>query len=381
MLQVTHVQLLEPRRLLSGSFASVNSHGTLSVVGTRADDQISISVSGSKIVAKLNAATIGFAAAKVKRIFIAGARGSDVIRNDSSLPCTVLGSTGDDKGIDLIDYSHSTTPIKVVYVFTSDEPIDAQPADARVTIGKRVDMLQGGRFAIRGTNGADSFHFSDTGNIYQAFGGAGNDSFVDDANAGPVNTTVWGESGNDSFRSGDFDDGSILYPYGGSGNDSFDSPGFAWNGGSGIDTSTIETLQADTIDMRNTPGVERLINVLLPVTTIIGNELANYITLDSSFSENATIHGGGGDDTIFAALGNDKLFGDAGDDILHGGDGNDTLNGGGGRDRLFGDDGADRLLAKDGRTDTLDGGNGFDKAQRDNSATIKDMVLNIESFV
>jgi hypothetical protein len=48
---------------------------------------------------------------------------------------------------------------------------------------------------------------------------------------------------------------------------------------------------------------------------------------------------------------------------------------------LKGNAGNDRLLAKDGRTDTLDGGNGFDTAQRDKTTTITDQVLNTEAFV
>ena len=56
-------------------------------------------------------------------------------------------------------------------------------------------------------------------------------------------------------------------------------------------------------------------------------------------------------------------------------------SGGPGRDLLFGQDGNDTVLAKDGRTDSLDGGNGLDTAQRDNSPTIKDLVLGIESFI
>jgi Ca2+-binding RTX toxin-like protein len=374
------LQRLERRRLLSGSFASVNAHGTLSIVGTRASDRISTSLVGGKLIANLNGDAITFDKAKVRRIFIAGARGSDVIRNDTSLPATLLGSNGDDKSMDLIDCWHSTKPISVNYFFTGEAPYFNPLSNTRITVGKSIDTLQGGRFAIRGTSGADSFHFSDTGNVYKAFGGAGDDTFIDDANSGPVQTTVWGESGNDLFFSGDFDDGENLYPFGGEGNDTFDSPAFRWNGGPGIDTSTIETLLAETIDMRNDPGVERLINVPLPVTSIIGNELSNYITLDELFGDNATISGGDGDDTIIAGGLNDVINGDAGNDVIHGGNGNDTLTGGGGRDKLFGDAGADLLLAKDGCTDTLDGGAGMDTAQRDNSATIKDVVLNIESF-
>src|SRR5207248_5636314 len=111
---------------------------------------------------------------------------------------------------------------------------------------------------------------------------------------------------------------------------------------------------------------------------LTGNDLNNVLSVSP---DAAIIHGGGGNDTLHGSDGNDSLFGDAGNDVLYGGLGNDTLNGGSGRDKLFGEGGDDLLLAKDGRTDTLDGGAGFDKAQRDNSATIKDVALNIDSFV
>jgi Ca2+-binding RTX toxin-like protein len=109
---------------------------------------------------------------------------------------------------------------------------------------------------------------------------------------------------------------------------------------------------------------------------------------DGAAGENANILsdvenliGGSGNDKLVGNPFNNVLKGGAGNDTIYGGAGNDTLDGGAGRDMLFGQDGDDLLLAKDGRTDTLDGGNGFDKAQRDNSATIKDQVLNIEAFI
>ena len=79
--------------------------------------------------------------------------------------------------------------------------------------------------------------------------------------------------------------------------------------------------------------------------------------------EFAYFAGGAGNDTIWGSGGNDTLYGDAGHDQLHGQDGNDVLYG------------------KDGQTDTLDGGSGTDKAQRDDSSSIKDQVLSIESFI
>jgi uncharacterized delta-60 repeat protein len=95
-------------------------------------------------------------------------------------------------------------------------------------------------------------------------------------------------------------------------------------------------------------------------------------------------------ETVLAGSGNDKLVGDpfanllkgnGGNDTIYGGAGNDTLVGGGGHDILFGQDGNDLLLANDGHTDTIDGGNGFDTASRDNGPTIFDRVMNVEKFV
>jgi Ca2+-binding RTX toxin-like protein len=94
-----------------------------------------------------------------------------------------------------------------------------------------------------------------------------------------------------------------------------------------------------------------------------------------------TVLGGSGADKLTGNPFNNLLKGNAGNDTLWGGSGNDTLDGGGGRDKLYGQDGNDTLLGQDGRTDSLDGGSGLDKAQRDNSATIKDQVLNIEAFI
>jgi adenylylsulfate kinase-like enzyme len=48
---------------------------------------------------------------------------------------------------------------------------------------------------------------------------------------------------------------------------------------------------------------------------------------------------------------------------------------------MYGEAGNDLLLAGDNERDALDGGSGFDTAQRDQSNRAVDLVLNIESFV
>ncbi|MDZ4780568.1 MAG: hypothetical protein SGJ19_09980 [Planctomycetia bacterium] len=84
---------------------------------------------------------------------------------------------------------------------------------------------------------------------------------------------------------------------------------------------------------------------------------------------------------IHGNSGNDNLHGGSGADRLFGGSGNDTINGGGGRDLLDGQTGNDILYAKDGLIDTLVGGSGFDRARRDNTSTVRDLVDGVEAFV
>ena len=95
------------------------------------------------------------------------------------------------------------------------------------------------------------------------------------------------------------------------------------------------------------------------------------------------LDGGGGGDVLNGGDGVDRLLGGAGGDTLSGGAANDVLLGGGGGDRLVGAAGGDRLTgglgqdvmnglagndtfyARDGMRDTVDGGAGTDRAQRD----------------
>jgi len=83
----------------------------------------------------------------------------------------------------------------------------------------------------------------------------------------------------------------------------------------------------------------------------------------------AELHGGAGDDYLFAyGAGNDLLFGDEGNDSLVGNAGNDRFYGGLGNDYLYGGDGSDTLVGGSGNdhlfgfggNDFLYGGDGSD---------------------
>jgi Ca2+-binding RTX toxin-like protein len=352
----------------------------------------------------------------VRRIRADGNGGDDRIVNRSGLRSTLTGGGGNDTlvgggGPDTLDggakvnhldgglgsnqlissNSGADDPIDVVSYASRAGPIDADgsvlnnnesnSASTLVKLdGGEADTLQGGHWNIIGTGFDDHFKISDNGNVFLVFCGDGDDTVEGDSNGGINNTTIYGENGNDSFSDPSFD-GGALFPDGGLGDDTFVSPGFEWDGGEGIDEAIIETTQLQTIDMGMWSGVENVSGVPLGVLTVIGNDLDNQIHLADFFNEAITISGGPGDDTIFGGDSDDSISGDEGNDVIRGGDGNDTLAGGGGRDKLYGQGGDDLLEGRRGSKDTLDGGDGFDTASRDNGPSVFDVVRDIESFI
>jgi Ca2+-binding RTX toxin-like protein len=65
-----------------------------------------------------------------------------------------------------------------------------------------------------------------------------------------------------------------------------------------------------------------------------GNDIIDLTSNIYTLSDNTSIHGGQGNDTLWTADGSDWLYGDAGNDDLNGGAGNDILSGGTGADRF-----------------------------------------------
>ena len=84
-----------------------------------------------------------------------------------------------------------------------------------------------------------------------------------------------------------------------------------------------------------------------------------------------TASGGAGNDVIsaceylYGSAWDNILTGDDGDNLIVGDNGADTITGRGGRDGLYGQPGDDTLLARDGQGDSLDGGQGNDRAEVD----------------
>jgi Ca2+-binding RTX toxin-like protein len=101
---------------------------------------------------------------------------------------------------------------------------------------------------------------------------------------------------------------------------------------------------------------------------------------DNIHSDIETIISGSGNDRIIGSPFNNALLGGAGNDTIYGGAGNDMISAGPGHDQLFGQDGKDFFFAQDGQKDSIDGGGGFDTAQRDHGS-IKDQITHVESFI
>ncbi len=93
--------------------------------------------------------------------------------------------------------------------------------------------------------------------------------------------------------------------------------------------------------------------------TVTGNHANDHI-FGGTLGD--TLHGDGGSDYIFGAAGDDIISGGNGNDFLYGDNGNDRLFGGEGDDNLVGGAGDDWLTGGTGLLNTIDGGDGFDRA-------------------
>ncbi|BFU46375.1 calcium-binding protein [Krasilnikovia sp. MM14-A1004] len=221
---------------------------------------------------------------------------NDSIVNDTDLPMTADGGTGNDK----------------------------------VTGGPRGDILRGdrGRDTIRGLGGNDRIDGSyDNDHLY---GGDGNDRFED----GFGNDVVHGGNGDDSFF---VDPGNDKF-YGDAGNDEvlafepykeqiYDDADL-FSGGVGDDVLIYAYSRDVTIDADGAVGDD--------------GAKGEHDSIAADF------------ESLYGGSGNDHIYGTARDELLGGGEGNDVIVGYGGNDILLGDVGTDKLYGGTGN-DWLDG--------------------------
>ncbi|MDD2370011.1 MAG: hypothetical protein PHQ90_11980, partial [Sulfuricurvum sp.] len=252
------------------------------------------------------------------------------------------------------------------------------------------------KYAIGGS-GNNTINLSALTGVYEANGGAGNDTIVGSSSSdyivgGSGNDTLYGNNGNDTLIGGDGNDYLLGNDgndtlIGGDGNDYLDG-GNGTNvmaGGLGNDTYVIRSYWEDTYTEEANAGtdlvltyitdnytylnknVENLRIMSTGVADVYGNELDNIIyagiwdnsiyagagndTLSYEYGATSGIivslaiigaqnTGGSGIDDIFefenliGSAYNDTLTGDSSDNIIEGGAGNDILDGGFGIDTL-----------------------------------------------
>ena len=338
------LESMEARRLLS--FASLNAHGTLSVVGTGGNDSVTVQFSGTKVQAILNGQTQSFNKSDVKRIWAEAFGGNDRISNQTNLPSTLVGDGGNDTltggtgndsldggdGNDTADYSMRTAPV------TAEIDIDEHDTDPNNGVGgfggqsgehdtyRSINTLVGGsgndsftirdinheggsnipgqQFLLDGRNGDDFFSTNSFFSLITVMGGNGNDHFS--FRSADQAATLLGGPGNDYFTNDNEDDDAVANI----------------DGGSGYDTEEYGAVPDVTVTMG--PNLEKFISLGVGV---IGNDLDNLIIASPFIGAIGHIHGGGGDDKIelmSGLAGPVSVFGDAGNDTLIGADGIDS---------------------------------------------------------
>lgn len=329
----------------------------------------------------------------VYSLYFAGHAGNDYFRNDTFLDTFAYGGAGQDTmrgggGNDYLDGD-------------MDEQGDSYPASG----DKDYLVGMGGNDTLKGDWGDDSL-IGGEGND-TLYGGEGNDylsAYLGDdfLYGGDGNDKLWGDVGNDQLQGNNGDD-QLYGQYGddalegGLGNDYL-------NGGEGNDW--LEDLDGNN-SLYGGNGADQLFaghksNVLDPGVNFVYGEGGNDMLV--TFGGTAYLHGGDGHDTLIGvAEGKDveSLYGEGGDDKILGGingafldggngddwiigaGGSDTIKGGAGRDLLMGGEGADNIdggagddiligggcsgNAADHTADTLTGGMGFDKFQKDDN--------------
>lgn len=398
------VEALEQRLQLAADFATLNSHGTLSVVGTAKNNQIDVSIVGSNVIAKRDSEAMSFVKSKVKRLWIAGFGGNDKLNNRTILPSTLIGGSGNDtlvggaandslvgdsgddhlnggagtnelvggSGNDWLNY-YNDAGLNLLVV--SSDPYNSDRPGFTITkknVG--IDYLapeETLRMLATPKNDVIRLSLAVDGFVDAA---GGNDSI-----SGGKATWSWdgsitvnGGNGNDTINHSE--DIGFAAIYGGAGDDvlvSDSKTGFT-DAGPGFDTEDL-TDQGAPNGGSYTLGknVERFLGARDERLTIYGNALNNIIYV---IRARQTVYGGEGDDQIIVTYPDhypDEFI------ELHGGKGNDKLTGSDQNDEiLYGDAGNDTLIGGKG-ADTLIGGGGNDTA--DYSARNEKLVLSLDN--
>jgi Ca2+-binding RTX toxin-like protein len=253
---------LESRRLLT---ATLLNDGLLNVTGTKHSDLILVSLSGTRVIVRVNAAKPRrFLASSVTGILTNAAAGNDQVVIGIGLPeAHVLGGSGND----------------TITGGWSNDTLDGEAGDDSLLGGSGNDTLIGGagNDTMSGQGGFDSADYRTAASgIVLTLDHVANDGRAAIGEKDNILDAeqLLGSNFNDTISG----DAGLNQIYGGGGND-------VVNGLAGNDS------------LYGGPG-------------------------------NDTLDGGVGNDTLEGDKGNDSLDGNAGNDMLEGGNGNDSLYGG-----------------------------------------------------
>ena len=352
------VEAVERRTFLS---AAVLANGVLTVTGTAGADAIDVTIGREDPVPSA-----------VVDVTVNGAKQSFDSATDGAIRRVVVNAGDGNDTVDVDAYTASDTP--------------GRAADPAVSVA-------GGR-------GDDVLGYAGFGSAAQPTldGGDGNDDLaVVNEGSVAVYVTEVGGSGNDTLVAGDAIAELDVGMSGGAGDDTFvvqnQNAAAAISGGAGTDTLALTSegdyaYQSVTIDMTHPvtatvpptrvtakyyleADVENVIgDTSSGRVSVTGNGLANVIRVDLDNTGSATVHGGGGDDTIDVRESTTAvLYGDAG---------NDAITANGGATTVYGGDGNDTVYAADGGPTTVDGGGGTDSAYVDAAG---DTTANVEVVI
>ena len=309
--------------------------GVLTVTGTSGNNTIRVfSVGGIVKIDDGNSVTdTGILLASLTRVNLVGLGGNDLLRLDTSLGNTIIGSMqggeGDDtlvsgRGNDTIDGGSGVDTLSYIQA-TAGVKVTLAKLTAQNTVGAGTDTISGIENLI-GSNLNDNL----TGNsgANRISGGDGNDTL----NGGAGADVLEGGEGNDAL--------------------SFDNLDTSVIGGNGTDTATVSGATAG-VNLNLTLGqIEK---------ASVGTSSYNNTLNAAGATWAVSLTGSNGNDTLIGGNLNDTLNGGAGNDSLVGNGGNDTLNGGTGADALDGGEGND-ALSFDNLDTSVIGGNGADTA-------------------
>lgn len=422
---------LEGRKLMASTWTLAS--GTLTITGTSGNDNIYVSTfPGNNYVVYDQGKQVGslIPKASLKKIVINCGAGNDYanVGLNDNIPTTINGGDGND------GLTGCAGGPSALYGGAGNDNLTGGRMNDLLDAGEGNDGLGGGtgNDTLLGGAGTDLIDAGAGNDLIDGGlgsdrmrGGTGNDTVTYASRTKTVTvdaTDAPGET-NDDGEAGemDFVDADIETIIGGSGNDKLSgavysgSPvGFTKNnklvGGGGNDTllgldgnDTLEggdgndsLVGADGNDVLNGGlGTDQLIGGNgTDAADYSGRSDALVLTLDGLANDGKP----GENDKIYADVenatggsGNDKITGNSSANVLRGGAGNDTIFAGAGNDTIYGDAGIDSLNGEAGDDvfyakdttfkDSLLGGGGNDKAQRDNSATVVDVVNSIEAFI